>query len=134
MCGAHSRATRSGSFLEVEILLGQQHAGRVYAHGFFVAKADLPLAGINYLGSGEYLGHVGIGRDRNSVQIERLIHRVPVRLCQGTIEAILHAVGTAKHSHAAACTQTHMCRAGPPATTTIHASLCVAACGGGPFK
>lgn len=72
----------AGSACRLELLPEAEHAGRVYAHGIFVASlapqprgglssgstvGAMPLYGLNVLGSAQGLALVGIGRDRNTV-------------------------------------------------------------------
>lgn len=62
----------------LQLLPEPELAGRVYVHGYLVAKMDdLPCYGLNILCSGKKLKDLGVGRDRNSVKTSETTRFVP---------------------------------------------------------
>lgn len=58
---------------QIELLWGQAHAGQIFVKGIFVQKTPhLGLFGVNYTGAAASFKEVGFGRDRSSLDLDRL--------------------------------------------------------------
>mmetsp|Transcript_11159 Transcript_11159/g.20053 ORF Transcript_11159/g.20053 Transcript_11159/m.20053 type:complete len:702 (-) Transcript_11159:1500-3605(-) len=74
-----------------EVLLSEEHVGRVYVHGIHVQTFPTLLGfGLNYVGSADTYDTIGLGRDRNSVQLWALIRYLPqsVTECQARSQGV----------------------------------------------